>query len=255
MSSRVPLASATVAAVLAAAPIAAGAAPAPIGPAATSDTSAELVECLRGKRVGDRSALFRGEMRQVEGASAMRMRFQLGERVGRGGWRVVKAPGLGVWRTAAPGVLRFAYRQRIAGLQRGTAYRVGIVFQWQDSAGATVARQVARSPVCRQRGPLPNVRVGRRLEQSPGPTPGTVRYVVAVVNVGGAPARGVDVRLSVDGAEVDTRRLVRVGAHSRRAVAFVGPACAGAVAVDLDPAAKLRELDTRDNSRSFACPP
>lgn len=225
----------------------------PAGAAVTSgEGSVELLECTHGKRAADRNALFRGEMRRLPEGATMRMRFDLSERVGRGSWRGVEAPGLGVWRDALPDVARFAYRQRIAALQRGTAYRATVTFQWHDAMGELIERQVATSPVCRQGGPLPNLRVGA-LERLPGPTAGTARYVVSVVNRGSVPARRVEVSLLVDGAEVDTRGIGKVGARSRREIAFVGPACTSVVAVELDPDAKLRELDRRDNERSFPC--
>jgi hypothetical protein len=219
---------------------------------AATDGFVELLECARGKRAADRNALFRGEMRQIPDGAGMRMRFALEERVGRGAWRAVKAPGLDVWRYARSGVARFAYRQRIAALRIGTSYRVAVKFQWHDAAGMLIERQAARSPVCRQGGQLPNVRVGA-LERHPGPTPDTVRYVVAVVNPGGATAKRVAVSLLVDGAEVDTRGIGDVGARGRREVAFVGPACASLITVRLDPDRTLRELEERDNVRSFAC--
>jgi hypothetical protein len=249
MSSRVSIALTTSVAALA---LIAGSAGAAGTAAPASGGAVELVECNHGKRVADRNALFRGQMRQVVDGAGMRMRFALSERVGRGAWRGVKAPGLGLWRYARAGVSRFAYRQWIAALQPGTAYRVQVTFQWRDAAGMPIERQVARSPACRQGGSLPNVRVGA-LERSPGPTPDTVRYAVSVVNDGGVPAKRVDVSLLVDGAEVDTRPLAKVGRHGRREIAFVGPACAGQVTVRLDPNDTLRELDERDNVRSFAC--
>jgi hypothetical protein len=219
---------------------------------AAADGFVELLECTHGKRAADRNALFRAEMRELPTSERMRMRFDLSERVGRNSWRAVEAPGLGVWRYAQPDVARFAYRQRIEALQRGTAYRVTVTFQWHDAAGELVERQVATSPVCRQGGPLPNVRVAA-LERFPGPTGGTARYVVSVVNKGPVAARRVDVSLIVDGAEVDTRGMGRVRARSRREIAFVGPACTAGVVVELDPDGRLRELDTRDNKRSFPC--
>ena len=218
----------------------------------SADGSVELLECTQGKRAADRTALFRGEMRELPEGETMRMRFDLSERVGRASWGGVKAPGLGVWRHAQPNVARFAYRQRIEALQRGTAYRATVKFQWHDAAGQLVERQLATSPVCRQRGPLPNVRVGA-LDRFPGPTAGTVRYLVSVVNRGRVSARGVEVALLVDGAEVDMREIGKVRPRSRREIAFVGPACISAVVVELDPDAKLRELDRRDNKRSFPC--
>jgi hypothetical protein len=250
MSSR---ASTAVALVAALAAIAVCTAPAGGAPASTvPDSGVELVECKRGKRAVDRNALFRGEMRQIPNGTAMRMLFQLTERVGNGAWRADKAPGLETWRNARPGVGRFAYRQRIASLQPGTAYRVLVTFQWHDAAGMLIGRQSARSPACRQGGKLPNVRVAA-LDRSPGPTPDTSRYTVSVLNSGSVVAKRVAVSLSIDGAQVDTRAMGNIGAHRRREIAFIGPACSALVTVAVDPNDALRESDERDNRRSFPC--
>ncbi|HEX2071566.1 MAG TPA: CARDB domain-containing protein [Thermoleophilaceae bacterium] len=227
--------------------------PAAAGATVTAkDGAVELLECGRGKRVADRSALFRAEMRQVAGGDAMRMRFGLRERVGRGPWRAVKAPGLGVWRNARPDVSRFAYRQRIAALARGTAYRVRVEFQWHDTAGVPIDRQAAISPVCRQRGPLPDLGVAA-LERLPGPTPETARYVTWIVNRGAASAPRSEVALRIDGAEVDTYGMGRIAAGGRRQVAFVGPACMTEATVEADSTEVVRESNERDNLRSFDC--
>jgi hypothetical protein len=221
--------------------------------ATAPEGTAELLECNRGKRTIDRNALFRGEMRQIPGGAAMRMRFDLQERVGRGAWAPVAAPGLELWRNAKPGIGRFVYRQRIEALQPGTRYRVAITFQWHDAAGMPIAKHVARSPVCRQPGPLPNLRVGR-IERFPGPTADTARYVVTVLNKGKAAAKKVRVSLRVDGAEIDSRGMGTLKAGTRREIGFTGPACATLIGVVVDPLGTVRELDESDNARSFACP-
>jgi hypothetical protein len=223
------------------------------GVTTTARGSVELLDCNRGKRAVDRDALFRGEMRQVAGGAAMRMRFDLQERFGRGDWTAVDAPGLELWRDAKPGIARFAYRQRIAALQRGTAYRVVVTFQWHDAGGALIAKHAARSPACRQPGRLPNLRVGR-VDRLPGPTAGTARYVVSVLNRGKAAARKVRVSLLIDGAEVDSRGMGTIKAGARREIGFTAPVCASLITVEVDPLGSVREIDERDNARSFACP-
>jgi len=222
------------------------------GARAAADGSVELVECNRGRRAADRSALFRGEMRRIAGAAGMRMRFALAERVGRGPWRAVQAPGLDSWRVARPGVALFAYRQRVAALAPGTGYRATVVFQWLDAAGAPIARQTARSATCRQGGALPELTV-RRVAVDAGPTDDTARYRVVVVNRGRAPAAGVGVELSVDGAAVDTLTVGRLPARARRRVTFFGPRCLEELSVDVDPDGRIREHQKRDNLRVFGC--
>jgi len=219
--------------------------------------SAELVECTHGKQAKDRRATFRGEMTQLSGSGTpprMQMRFVLSERVGRGAWVGLNAPGIGVWREARPGIVRFAYRQRVVALQKGTSYRALVEFRWLSSDGAVIQRESERSPACRQPGKLPNLKVRDSIAVKPGPTEGTRRYTVKVANTGTVTAQRVEVMLLVEGAEVDTRMIGRLNGGARRSVTFIGPACASRIEGRIDPHAAIRETTERDNAMSTACP-
>jgi CARDB len=218
--------------------------------------SAELIECTHGKQAKERRATFRGEMTQLSGPETplrMQMRFALSERVGRGAWVGLKAPGIGVWREARPGIVRFAYRQRVVALQKGTSYRALVEFRWLSADGKVVRRESERSPVCRQPGKLPNLKVRDSIAIRPGPTESTRRYAVKVGNTGTATAQRVELTLLVDGAEVDTRTIGRLKRGDRRTVTFVGPPCLSRVEVRIDPHAAIREIAERDNTMSTAC--
>lgn len=222
--------------------------------AKAGEAGVEVVECSQGRRRRDRLAVFRGEMAQVPDGAGMRMRFTLLQRVARGTWLPVRAPGLGAWHEAQPGVSRFAYSQRVVGLERATAYRMRVVFLWRDADGERLAARVERSGPCRQRGALPNLSIRGDLAVRPGPNPDTARYAARVVNLGRARARRVDVLLRVDGAEADTRRIRVLRSHRRRVVRFVGPACEREVEVRVDPADAVRETSERDNAVTAVCP-
>lgn len=223
------------------------------GAATAANGSAELVECKRGKHATDRLAVFRGEMTQVEGATRMLMRFALYEKVGSGKWLGIAAPGIDRPREARPGIRRFAYRQRVLNLRKGAAYRVGIVFRWYDADGKQVRWEQAESPVCRQPGKLPNPRIRDSIKAGDGPTPETVRYAVRIHNSGSVAVKDVQLRLTVDGAEVDTRRIGRLKPGQRRSIGFVGPACRGAVVARLDPDDLIPEISERDNVMRTPC--
>lgn len=223
--------------------------------ASVPTAAVQLLDCSSGKQASSRSALFRGSMAQVPDGQTMRMRFQLGERVGRGIWRSVSARGLGVWHSSQAGVGQFAYRQRIDALLRGTAYRVHVTFEWQDAQGNRLAQDAKRSKACRQPGSLPNLHPRGGVTLELGQTPDTRRYVVQVRNTGLAIARGVEVRLRVDGAEVDVRSIGSLRSGQSRRLRFHGPVCASSVAVEVDPRDRVRELTESDNSRRMLCPP
>ncbi len=218
-------------------------------------TGVQLLECSTGKQASKRFALFRGSMSQIPAGQGMRMQYQLGERIGRGLWRRVSAPGLNAWHAAQPGVKQFAYRQKIDALQPATSYRVHVTFEWLDAAGKPVERAVKRSPTCRQPGRLANLHPRGELSVEAGPTDGTRLYGVQVRNTGTAPARKVELRLRVDGAEVDVRSIGTLRSRESRGVRFVGPVCKRSVTVEVDPRDKVREITERDNTVELVCPP
>jgi hypothetical protein len=215
--------------------------------------SVDLVECTRGKQAKDRQAIFRGEMKQIDDDLRMQMRFSLDEKVGTSVWVGVKAPGIHVWREARSGIKTFAYRQRVVALQKGTSYRASVTFRWLTQDGATVHRESSRSAVCRQPGKLPNLTIRDWVSAKPGPTPKTLDYAVKVGNTGYVTPNYIEVRLLVDGEEIDTRVLGRLEARSRRVVRFVGPRCAGEVKAQIDPNERVRELSEGDNEIRTPC--
>jgi CARDB len=257
MSSRAQIAAATLTAALAAlVAISTGggaAAQQPAARPAPGEAAVQLLECRHDKATGDRWAVFRGEMKQIPAATGMRMRFDLSERVGRDAWRGVKPYAVGDWHAAKPGVTRFAYRQRVAGLKPGTRYRATVAFQWLDDAGGVVTFRRLPSPVCRQTGRLPNLAFRGDAQTRPGPTAETAHYKVRIVNDGRAPAGRSALQLSVDGADVDSRPTGKLAAGERAVVRFVGPVCADRIRVRLDPDDVVREVTERDNLRVTRC--
>lgn len=232
---------------LAAGPAANARPPAPSQPDAAT---VELLDCDRARAA--RETTFRGTMVQQPGGTSMRMRFRLLERVARGRWRPVRAPGLGVWRESRPGIERFVYSQRVAGLAPATAYRVRVSFRWHDAAGRRLAAAERRSRPCRQPGRLANLRA-RGLTVEPGPTADTARYRVRLVNAGRVPARDVRVRLVVDGAEVDLLPVGGLRRGERRVLRMIGPACRGRAELALDPGDAIRETREDDNVAVLDC--
>ncbi|MEX1143107.1 MAG: CARDB domain-containing protein [Thermoleophilaceae bacterium] len=220
-----------------------------------SNASVELTECAQGRRRRDRRAAFRGEMAQVPGVDRMRMRFQLFERIERGAWRPVRAPGLGTWHASRPGVPGFAYVQRVVGLDRATVYRARVAFRWHGADGALVAHEDHRSRACRQRGRRPNLTLGRRVLVRPGPVVDAARYGVLVINDGEGVARRIRVLLRVDGADIATRAIRPLQPQRRRVARLLGPACTEEVEVVVDPADAVRETSEEDNVLSVVCPP
>ena len=198
-----------------------------------------------------RSALFVARMHQVSGSRRMWLRFKLLEK-GDAGLRLVKAPGLGRWRKSKPDVGTFAYRQAVKGLEAGSLYRAQVDYRWYDADGNLLQTFRRRSAPCRQFDVLPNLAATpfatKALRQQ-----GVVRYRVLVTNEGIATATGIPVRLTVDGAVVDTVTVAKLEPAERLVIGIQGPQCTESVKTEADPDGVIVESSEGDNAHEVAC--
>ncbi|TMK27386.1 MAG: hypothetical protein E6G62_00185 [Actinobacteria bacterium] len=131
--------------------VASAAASGTAGPAVPSpgSPSATLEQCMTSSTPTDRSATFLGEMTATPGTARMSMRIELQERLpGEAAFRNVAAPGLGVWRAAAPGVKVYRYIKQVTNLSAPAVYRAAIRFRWLNTKGKLIRGVERRSPVC-----------------------------------------------------------------------------------------------------------
>ncbi len=97
---------------------------------------ATLEQCQTAVNPDQRSATFAGEMSAVPGTQRMQMSVQVLERLpGDDAYHVVDAPGLGVWRSSAPGVQSYKYLRQITNLAAPAFYRANIRFRWLGGHG------------------------------------------------------------------------------------------------------------------------
>lgn len=221
-------------------PAAAGAAPPP--------ASVKLAKCS----VEEHEAAFYARMQQVPGASRMALRFTLLEETGGNGFTRVKVPGLRRWRSSKPGVRAFGYRQNFRNLPENATHRVSVDYRWYAQDGTEVARAKRRSARCRQFVELPNL-LATIAAILPTGAKGVVRYRAVVSNTGKAAARGVQVRLTVDGDVVDTVTLASLAPGEQRTVAIRGPECNRLVKLEADPEQAIAESSDLDNVHELTC--
>jgi hypothetical protein len=120
----------------------------------TGVDSAALVQCQTATASAERSATFAGEMSMIPGAAKMSMRIELLERTeGETGYHPVLAPGVGVWRTADPGVKTYKRLEQVTNLTAPADYRALITFRWIGPHGRMIRRDEQRSPRCVQSAP------------------------------------------------------------------------------------------------------
>jgi CARDB len=225
-----------------------GAAAAPAAAAQSMPGSVRVVQCS----FEEHRATFRGSMRKVEGSSRMAMRFSLLERTGAEGFEPLKAPGLGRWRRAKPGVVSFGYRQVVKALPENAVYRMRVDFRWWAPDGSVLQQLQRNSRSCRQFAALPNLRV-ELLGSTRTRVPGVVRYRVQVTNAGKATVTA-PVRLSVDGDVIDTANVIELLPGETRHVGFRGPSCGSSVTAEADPDGTIVESSEADNLAVLTCP-
>ncbi len=113
--------------------------------------SATLQQCLTSATQAERSATFAGEMSALPGTVKMEMRVEVLERTpGDVAYRMVVAPGLGVWRMSAPGVKQYTYLKQVTNLSAPAFYRGAIRFRWLGAKGRLLKTAVLRTRRCEQ---------------------------------------------------------------------------------------------------------
>ncbi len=113
--------------------------------------SATLEECQASASQEQRSATFAGEMTAVAGTERMQMSVQVLERMpGESAYRVIDAPGLGMWRSSGPGVQSFKYLHQVSNLAAPAFYRASIRFRWLGAHGRTLMALELQTRRCEQ---------------------------------------------------------------------------------------------------------
>jgi len=128
-----------------------------VGSGAKPNASATLEQCVTAVAQAERSATFGGEMTAIAGSTRMEMRIDVLERMpGELRFRAISAPGLGVWRTAAPGVKVYKYLKQVTNLSSPAFYRAEVRFRWLNAKGRLIRSLDLRTPRCEQpEAPLP----------------------------------------------------------------------------------------------------
>jgi hypothetical protein len=122
-------------------------------PTAKAPAVVSLEQCVTSTEQEARTATFSGEMIAIAGTSKMEMRIDVLERMPSAlepAFRNIAAPGLGVWRTAAPGVKVYKYLKQVTNLTAPAAYRAAVRFRWLNTKGKLVKAAELRTPKCQQ---------------------------------------------------------------------------------------------------------
>ena len=116
-----------------------------------ASVSATLEQCVTAVAQAERSATFSGEMTTISGGAHMAMRIDVQEQLpGEAAFHTITAPGLGVWRTADPGVKTYKYVKQVTNLSAPAFYRAAMHFRWLNAKGRLIKGVELRTPTCDQ---------------------------------------------------------------------------------------------------------
>jgi hypothetical protein len=121
------------------------------GPASSTKppVSATLEQCQTSTEQPERAATFAGEMAALPGTAKMEMRVDVLERMPKElTFHSVAAPGLGVWRTAAPGVKTYRYLKEVTNLAAPAYYRAVVRFRWMNAKGHLIKALELKTARC-----------------------------------------------------------------------------------------------------------
>jgi hypothetical protein len=117
--------------------------------------SANVELCVTSSVQAERSATFSGEMTATAGTGRMSMRIELQERLpGEAVFRTVAAPGLGGWRSSAPGVKVYRYIKQVTDLGAPAIYRAAVRFRWLTTRGKLIRALERHTQTCLEPVPL-----------------------------------------------------------------------------------------------------
>lgn len=151
-------------------------------PAPQQGVLATLEQCQASGAQSERSATFAGEMTSVAGTVRMQMRIDVEERAPADlHFHTVHAPGLGVWRSSAPGVKSYKYLKQVTNLSAPASYRAAVRFRWLNADGRLIKASERRTPACFQASLPLGEEAG---EPTPTPSPPTAGAGAPSANAG-----------------------------------------------------------------------
>ncbi len=134
---------------------------------AKAPVSATVEQCVTSPNPAERSVTFAGEMAAIPGAVKLEMRIEVLERLPREiAFHGVSSPGLGIWRTAAPGVKNYRDLSEITNLAAPASYRAAVRFRWLNAKGRLIRATELKTPRCEQPA---GAGVGHKAVEEPAP--------------------------------------------------------------------------------------
>src|SRR5947209_7230844 len=199
-------------------------------------------------------------MRTLPGTRKLELRFDLLQRI-KGSSRFVAVHGyhLGTWLTPKDPTLgrvpgdTWELTKPVVNLPAPALYRFRVRFRWIGAHGHVIATDVKGSPTCNQPELRPDLLVQWLRIHPPSTAGGSYTYAAVIRNRGATGAGPFDVQLSLG---PQTKTVQWLAAHSKRRVAFTGPACASGsyVSVTVDPYGQADQYDRSNDTLAVACP-
>ncbi len=216
-------------------------------------TYAKVHKCTSSKKSAGRALTMRGTMSTASRDLAMRMRFELHEKVSGGDWQEVTPSKLDKWLEKPAGVDMFKSRFRVRNLSAPAHYKTIVRYEWMRD-GESVGSARKTTNICRIRSKQPDLSA-RLMVIRPGLNDLTWSYVFAISNIGSQTAKGFRMEIRIGGGTVIKKTVASLRQNRAYKLDVVDRRCSEAqIEGVVDPDDNVTEGNEKNNSLTVNCP-
>ena len=216
-------------------------------------TYAKAHKCTSSKKSARRAVTLRGTMSTPSRDLAMRMRYELYEKVQGGDWQEATPSKLDKWLKKPAGVDLFRSRFRVRNLSAPARYKAIVRYEWTRD-GELVGRARKTTNICKMRSKQPDLSA-KFVVIRPGLNDLTWSYVFVVSNLGSRTAKGFRMEIRIGGGTVIKKTVKSLRRYRAYKLDVVDRRCSEAqIEGVVDPDDDVTEGNEKNNSVKVNCP-
>jgi hypothetical protein len=218
--------------------------------------SVKLRICRGGAYYDNRLISFRVRMARLSsavGAQDLMMRFEVLQRLNENTrFKKLKADGLGEWFSSSDSATLYQRDLALTNIETAATYRAKVSFRWTASDGSIQARRVIVSSDCKQKIPLPRLKI---TNDTAVPIVGStaLSHTVTIANDGKSEVMNLPVAIYIDSLTPVIKMIDSIGPNQAADVQLTAPACQVSGAAVIDPLRTLVRIPQHTRT-PFALP-
>jgi hypothetical protein len=222
-----------------------------------SAAKAKTTTCVSSQFYDNRKLAFTGRMQALPGYAGgkMEMRFDVLRKYNENKhYKLLHAQGLGDWLgNSEPTATVYVRNIALSQIETAARYKARVRYRWRDSSGQVIDHTSRMTSVCKQKTPLPKLRL-LKVERTPlNGMPGD-HFRIEVSNLGGSEARDVTVGLTIDNTlPAAESTLPSIDSKQVGVFEFDVAACSRSAQIAIDDRNTVREQNDGRKRSNFTC--